>query len=94
MHLNPKSDPFGYENSYGVYIIHVIVMGAIALAMLNTAIPSLLKYFILAASTCGAGNLIVSCYRRVIKSKIQIKKSEIQNCIKRPCFFKLEPGDS
>ncbi|MHC4538558.1 MAG: acyltransferase family protein, partial [Planctomycetota bacterium] len=31
------------KNSYYVYIIHVIVMGGIALFMLNTAIPSLLK---------------------------------------------------
>ena len=33
------------KNSYYVYIIHVIVMGGIALFMLNTAIPSLLKYW-------------------------------------------------
>ena len=32
------------ENSYNVYIIHVIVIGCIALIMLNTTIPSLLKY--------------------------------------------------
>jgi len=35
------------RNSYYVYIIHVIVMGVIALIMLDTAIPSLLKFLLL-----------------------------------------------
>jgi hypothetical protein len=52
------------KNSYGVYIIHVIVMGAIALTMLNTSIPSLLKYLILTVSTYVACNLIISLYRK------------------------------
>ncbi len=58
------------KNSYYVYIIHVIVIGGIALAMLNTAIPSLLKYLILTVSTFVACNLIIYFYRKVIKSKI------------------------
>ena len=55
------------NNSYGVYIIHVIVMGSIALTMLNTEIPSLWKYLILTVSTYAASNLIISFYRKVIK---------------------------
>jgi Na+/H+-translocating membrane pyrophosphatase len=58
------------KNSYNVYIIHVIVIGGIALTMLNTAIPSLLKYLILTVSTYAACNLIIYFYRKVIKSKI------------------------
>ncbi len=58
------------KNSYNVYIIHVIVVGGIALTMLNTAIPSLLKYLILTVSTYVASNLIIYFYRKVIKSKI------------------------
>ena len=58
------------RNSYNVYIIHVIVIGGLALTMLNTAIPSLLKYLILTASTYSASNLIVYFYRKVIQSKI------------------------
>jgi len=58
------------RSSYGVYIIHVIVLGGIAWAMLNTAIPSLLKYVILTVTTYAACNLIVYFYRTVIKSKI------------------------
>ncbi len=52
------------RNSYYVYIIHVIVMGGLALIMLNTAIPSLLKHLILAASTFVVSNLIVSLSRK------------------------------
>ena len=58
------------KNSYNVYIIHVIVLGGIALTMLNTAIPSLLKYLILTVSTYAACNLIIYFYRKLIKSKI------------------------
>jgi len=58
------------KNSYGVYIIHVIVLGGIALIMLNTIIPSLLKYLILTVSTFAVCNLIVYFYREVIKSRI------------------------
>jgi fucose 4-O-acetylase-like acetyltransferase len=58
------------ENSYNVYIIHVIVIGCIALIMLNTTIPSLLKYLTLVVSTWVLSNLIVYFYRSFIKSKI------------------------
>jgi fucose 4-O-acetylase-like acetyltransferase len=58
------------KNSYNVYIIHVIVIGFLALTMLNTAIPSLLKYLILTVSTYAACNLIIYFYRKLIKSKI------------------------
>jgi hypothetical protein len=56
------------KNSYGVYIIHVIVLGGIALLLLNSAMPSLLKYLTLAVSTFLACNLIVSLYRRAVTS--------------------------
>jgi len=58
------------NNSYNVYIIHVIVIGGIALTMLNTSIPSLLKYPILVVSAYVTSNLIISFYRRATKSKI------------------------
>jgi len=64
------------KNSYFVYIVHVIVMGSIALTMLNTGIPSLVKFLLLTVSTFVASNLIVSCYRNVITSKILIKRME------------------
>jgi hypothetical protein len=43
------------------------------LIMLNMAIPSLLKYFILTVSTYVASNLIASGYRRVVHGKYQIR---------------------
>jgi fucose 4-O-acetylase-like acetyltransferase len=52
-------------NSYHVYIIHVIVMGAIALLMLNTAIPSLLKFLLLTVSTYVTSNVMISAFRTV-----------------------------
>lgn len=58
------------KNSYGVYVIHTIVLGGIALSMLDVAVPSLLKHLILTVATYIACNLIVSFYRNVVKSKI------------------------
>ncbi len=58
------------KNSYYVYIIHVIVMGSLALIMLNTAIPSLLKHLILTVSTYVASNLVICFYRKVIKEVV------------------------
>ncbi len=58
------------ENSYGVYIIHVIVIGCLALIMLNTAIPSVVKYFSLAVSAWVISNLITYGYRSLIKSRL------------------------
>ena len=68
------------KNSYGVYIIHVIVMGCIALTMLNSSIPSLLKFLILTVTTFAASNLIVSFYRVVIKTKmLNVKKQDVNS---------------
>jgi hypothetical protein len=54
------------KNSYPVYIIHVIVLGGIALLLLNLGLPGWLKYLVLAVSTILASNLIVSLYRRAV----------------------------
>ncbi len=60
------------QNSYYVYIIHVIVIGVIALLLLNAAIPSVLKYLILIVTSYLASNLFVSLYRKAaIKIKIR-----------------------
>ena len=60
------------KNSYGVYIIHVIVIGCIAMAMVNSAIPSLLKYLILTLSAYAACNFIVYFYRKFVISMVLI----------------------
>jgi fucose 4-O-acetylase-like acetyltransferase len=59
------------RNSYYVYIIHVIVMGGIALLMLDTAIPSLFKYLILTVFTFIACNLIIYFCRKLV-SEVKI----------------------
>jgi Acyltransferase family/Ankyrin repeats (3 copies) len=69
------------KNSYSVYIIHVIVTGGLALLMLNTTLPSLLKYLVLTVSTYAASNLIVYLYRTCIHSNMinrSIKESTVK----------------
>lgn len=58
------------RNSYGVYIIHVIVLGGIALTMIDTAIPSPLKFVILTIATYAACNGLLSVYRRCIRPRM------------------------
>ncbi len=69
------------RNSYGVYIVHVIVMGGFALLLLDSAMPSLLKHLVLVVSTYGVSNLIVHFGRRVMTSSIlngQIERSTMK----------------
>jgi peptidoglycan/LPS O-acetylase OafA/YrhL len=54
------------RNSYGVYIIHVIVVGTIALLLLNVTLPAMIKWLVLTVSAYGASNLIASLYRRAV----------------------------
>jgi len=63
-------------NSYGVYIIHVVVMGSLALTMLNTAIPSLLKFLLLTVSTYCVSNMIMYFYRKFINATILHNRME------------------
>jgi len=63
------------KNSYYVYIIHVIVLGGIALLLLNTTLPSLSKYLILAVSTFVVSNLIISLSRRVFSARIPARRA-------------------
>jgi len=55
--------------SYGVYIIHVAVLGPIALALLGIDAPGLVKYPILAAATWVVSNFIVFVYARTFKKR-------------------------
>jgi peptidoglycan/LPS O-acetylase OafA/YrhL len=54
------------ESSFGVYVVHFIVVGAIASILLEAAVPSLGKYVLLATAAYIASNLIVSLYRRIL----------------------------
>jgi fucose 4-O-acetylase-like acetyltransferase len=55
------------DYSYGVYIIHFVVVGGIALITLNTNLPSILKYLVLIVSAYTVSNLIVAFYRLVVQ---------------------------
>jgi hypothetical protein len=59
------------RNSYYVYIIHTIVLGLIAVLMLNLAIPSLLKYAILTVATFVTCHTIVYSLRRLSSSVVR-----------------------
>lgn len=54
------------RNSYGVYIIHVIVIGIFGTLLLNVNLPAVVKYLTLAVSTYVASNLIVLLYRKAV----------------------------
>ncbi len=58
-------------NAYGVYIIHVVVMGGLALPMLDTAMSGLPRLLLLTVSTFGASHIIMCSLRR---------------CVKKPCW--------
>ena len=62
------------QNSYPVYIIHLIVMGIIALIMRDTAIPSILKYITLTIASYTVCNLIVSFFRSILQPKRFVNK--------------------
>ena len=56
------------RNSYGVYIIHVIVIGVFGTILLTVPVPAVLKYLALIVSTYLVSNLVVSGYRFLLKT--------------------------
>ncbi len=50
------------QNSYGVYIVHVIVIGFFGTLLMKTGLPALAKYPLLILITYSSSNLIVSGY--------------------------------
>jgi surface polysaccharide O-acyltransferase-like enzyme len=53
------------RNSYGVYIIHVIVIGIFGTLLLNLSVPAVVKYVLLIVLTYLGSNLVVSAYRSI-----------------------------
>ncbi len=56
------------KNSYGVYIIHVIVIGVFGTLLLNLNQPALVKYLLLIVLTYLVSNLLVSLYRFLVQT--------------------------
>ena len=73
--FNKTSNVLGQlsKNSYYVYIIHVIVIGLIALILLNISIPAFAKYIILAISSYIFSNIIVYGYIGIFHRMISMK---------------------
>ena len=61
------------NNSYSVYIIHIIVMGVIALIMVNIQIPSFIKFIILTIFTFILSNFILYAYNRLFQNNISLR---------------------
>jgi len=54
--------------SYGGYIIHIAVMGPIAMALLSVDLPGILKYPILTVATYAVSNFLVSVWAAAKRS--------------------------
>ena len=68
-------------NSYGVYIIHVIVIGVFGTLLLFTGLPAVIKWILLIISAYVGSNLIVSLYRSVRKSLVQNRSQEVMQAV-------------
>jgi len=58
------------KNSYSVYIIHTVVIGLIALAILNIYMPALIKFLLVTVLAFIISNLLVSGYRVVFQKML------------------------
>ena len=61
------------KNSYSVYIIHVAVLGLIALPMVHLPIPAFVKYLMLTILTFVMSNVLVYAYRRLLQKNIYLR---------------------
>lgn len=61
------------KSSYSVYIIHVVVMGVIALAMMSLQLPGFIKFLMLTVFTFILSNGIVYVYHRWFKENISLR---------------------
>jgi peptidoglycan/LPS O-acetylase OafA/YrhL len=52
------------KNSYSVYIIHMIVLGVVALAMINLPIHGGIKYILLTSLTFTLSNMLIYSWRK------------------------------
>ena len=62
------------ELSYPVYVIHMAVMGPIALMMLQLDLPGIVKYPVLTITTWAACNLIVIAWRKLKSRLTELKR--------------------
>lgn len=61
------------KNSYYVYIIHMIVLGIVAFAMINLSMSVWIKYILLATLTFLGSNFLVTLYERIVERSLVLK---------------------
>lgn len=61
------------RNSYSVYIIHMIVLGVVALALMHLSVHGAIKYILLSASTFLISNMIIYSWREAKQKTINTK---------------------
>jgi len=61
------------KNSYGVYIIHVIMIGIFGTLLLGLNLPAVVKWILLIVLAYGGSNLLISLYRLIKRSLISSK---------------------
>jgi len=61
------------KNSYAVYIIHLIVIGAVAIVLLNASIPAFVKFLIVTLATFIISNLLIFGYRQLFQKLLSAK---------------------
>jgi len=70
--------------SYNVYVIHVMVLGPIALGLLKTDLPALLKYPLLTLTTYVGSNLLAYAYSKTVENL------NAKTALERPVFGRVE----
>jgi len=61
------------RNSYSVYIIHTIVIGVVAMTLINVPIPAFSKFIIVTLVSFTLSNMLIYTYRKSIQKTINMK---------------------
>jgi len=61
------------KNSYAVYIIHMVIIGVIALVLLDVSMPAIVKFVIVTIFTFVVSNFLVSVYRKFFQRYFSYK---------------------
>lgn len=61
------------RNSYSVYIIHMIVIGVLAMPLVQLHIPAMIKFIILSILTFGISNMMIYSWRMTKQKQINMK---------------------
>jgi len=61
------------RNSYSVYIIHTVVLGVIAVTLLDVNLPAMVKFLMLSILTFGISNMMIYSWRMTKQKQINMK---------------------